>query len=558
MDMENPKIFGRNNQPLKIQVITDTHYYSRENGTEGAAYGKAESKSQKVIKDTDLVIDAAWELLLADQSADIVLLSGDTTKDGELSSHREFIEKLRELKKKGKRVYVITSTHDYQDDGFAKGFAGADEIKIPAAKREDLWEMYFEFGPNEALSCHLPSMSYVVQLCDGYRLFALNDDTNGVKGSGYSENCMNWILKQLEDAQKSDQYVIAMTHHPMLSPSPFYAIIGKNDMQRDALHTVSLFADKGLHCMLSGHTHIHNISQYQTALGNVFYDISTASLVGYPPVMRTVVFDPANENIHVETQMIEEVKGLDTGGKPFPQYMKAFFIGMISEVLWAAANDIDRLSEMTGAFSIPGEKVRRFGWLIKPPAKLLSKLTIGTVGNWTRAETGLKKEDYADIKDKKVVEFILEMVTNLYAGDAPYTPDTNEYKITVGLLNMIDSLLDCAGFRLGKILKGADSVRALVEPLLYNPGPCDDHADLKIHGINKDENVHIDSVYIHYADTVKKSKKGPLLLVCLILVLILALALLVILLPVLAAGALVGGIFSLIRRVLKKRPRASK
>ena len=51
--------------------------------------------------------------------------------------------------------------------------------------------MYYEFGPNEAISTHPESMSYVVQLAPGYRLFALNDDTNykpeGESGSGFSD-----------------------------------------------------------------------------------------------------------------------------------------------------------------------------------------------------------------------------------------------------------------------------------------------------------------------------------------------------------------------------------
>ena len=57
------KIWGSNNEPLKIQFITDTHYYSRKGGDHGAAYDKAESKSQKVIKDTDLVIKKGFDML---------------------------------------------------------------------------------------------------------------------------------------------------------------------------------------------------------------------------------------------------------------------------------------------------------------------------------------------------------------------------------------------------------------------------------------------------------------------------------------------------------------
>ena len=225
------KLSGSNNEPLKIQVITDTHYYSRKVGTSGKAYEKAESKSQMVIKDSDLVLKAGFDMLCKDNSTDIVLLSGDTTHNGELDSHAEFIEMLRDLKKRGKRVYVITATHDFRDGGVTDGYVGDEAVDYPAVEdRHDLWDMYYEFGPNEAISYHKESMSYVVQLAPGYRLFALNDDTNykpeGERGSGFSDDCMQWILEQLKDAQEHDQYVIAMTHHPLIAPAPLYTIKG--------------------------------------------------------------------------------------------------------------------------------------------------------------------------------------------------------------------------------------------------------------------------------------------------------------------------------------------
>lgn len=70
------------------------------------------------------MIKAGFDLLCADTSTDIVVLAGDTTRDGELASHAEFIEMLRDLKKRGKRVYVITATHDYRDGGVADGYDG--------------------------------------------------------------------------------------------------------------------------------------------------------------------------------------------------------------------------------------------------------------------------------------------------------------------------------------------------------------------------------------------------------------------------------------------------
>lgn len=542
------RIYGSDNEPLKIQFITDIHHYSRKVGTEGKAYEKAESKSQKVIKDTDLVLNEAWNILCEDKSTDIVVVAGDTTRDGEIDSHKEVIDMLHALQKRGKRVYVITATHDFRDGGVADGYVGDEVVKVPAVEnRQDLWDMYYDFGPSEAIATHRESMSYVVQLAPGYRLFALNDDTNfkpeGERGSGFSDDCMAWIMEQLRDAQEHDQYVIAMTHHPMIAPSPFYAIIGKGDMQRNHETTREIFADAGLHCMLTGHTHIHDISYVTTEKGNRFYDIACGAAIGCPPTMRTVVFDPKNAKIDVDTIMIKNVPGMDTDGKPFDEYMKGFFFGMIGEVIWAMGNDIDRLAEMTPAFSIPGEKVKKLGWLIKPIGKFLNKLTFKKAWRLCKKESGLKKEDIADIADKRVVDLILELVQNLYCGDSPYGPDTREYKLTCGVLNVIDSFLDTIHLNIGKFLKGATSVRGLVEPLLWNPGYCDAKATLPLYPIYDDENPAPAEMFEekHFDDPVKKSKKGPLVLTCLILAVLLVIAVLVL---------IVIGIIALIKAIV--------
>ncbi len=525
--MEN-RIWGSKNDPLKIQFITDLHYYSRKGGTEGTAYEKAEAKSQKIIKDSDLVIKAGFDILCEDTSTDIIVLAGDTTKDGEIESHKEFIEMLRDLKKRGKRVYVITATHDYREGGVTDGYDGDKKIQVPAVEnRHDLWDMYYEFGPEEAIATFEKSLCYVVQLAPGYRLFALNDDTNEKedgRGSGYSDECMQWIMEQLEDAKKNDQYVIAMTHHPMISPSPFYQIIGGGNMQKNHEVTREIFADNGLHCMLTGHTHVHDISVVTTEKGNKFYDIACGAMLGCPPVMRNVTFDPANGEIRTDTIIIKDVPGLDTKGQPFDEYMKNFFFGMIREVITAAATDIDHLAEMTDAFSVPGEKVKKLGWIIKPIAKFINKLTFKKIWRLCKKESGLKKKDIADIADNRVVDFIIELIQNLYCGDSPYTPDTREYKIACGFLNVIDAFLNTIHLSIGKFIKGAESVRSLIEPLLWNSGPCDAEATLKIYPVYDDENPAPKEEKKAFKDTVKKSKKGPLVLVLLILAVLLLLA----------------------------------
>lgn len=45
-------------------------------------------------------------MLCEDKSTDIVVLAGDTTRDGEIESHKEFIEMLRDLKKEAKEFML--------------------------------------------------------------------------------------------------------------------------------------------------------------------------------------------------------------------------------------------------------------------------------------------------------------------------------------------------------------------------------------------------------------------------------------------------------------------
>lgn len=42
---------------------------------------------------------------------------------------------------------------------------------------------------------------------------------------------------------------------------------------------------------------------------------------------------------------------------------------------------------------------------------------------------------------KSVVDFICDLVVNLYGGEDLYSVDDNEYKITIGLLHIVDSVL---------------------------------------------------------------------------------------------------------------------
>lgn len=456
--------------PLTLTVITDTHYYSKKLGTSGKAYEKANSKSQLLLKDAAEVLAACFEQIKSDNRTDIVLLSGDTTTNGDFDSHKEFIEMLRDLKNAGKRVFVITATHDYQDDGQTDSFITGEKTKIPAAKREDLFEMYREFGPDQAISLHMPSMSYVIQLADGYRLFAINDDTNLTGKSGISDDCFEWLKAQVQDAKENGQFIISMTHHPLIAPSPIYGLIGKNDMHGDFDIRREQYADLGIQFMLTGHTHIHSIDKYISKRGNTFYDIATASPVGYPGTIRTIVLDPAKDVVSTTTDFITVMPNCELHGGTIQSHLSNQLAGMIVDMVKAAAGDTDTFATMVTAMSIKKKLIYKIGWLIKPIAKIINKLKIGTVAKWTKKETGLKEEDWEPIKDESVLDFIIKMVLNLYGGENLYDPDEPHYKIAMGLISIFDSIFDALHIKVRKLIKTADSLYDFAEPLIHNRG----------------------------------------------------------------------------------------
>lgn len=503
---------------LKITVVSDTHYYSKKNGIDGEAFRLENSRSTNLIADSEEVLRAFFKQIASDNSSDIVLISGDLTKNGEPDSHKEIIEMLRDLKSHGKRVYVITATHDFRDNGVCHKFEGENRIEIPSVKRNELFDMYYEFGPNEAIAIHKDSMSYVVQLEEGFRLFALNDDRNLEGKSGFSKDCFKWIKEQVEDAKRNNRFIIPMTHHPILSPSPFFSLIGKGDMLGDHELRREEFPDMGISFMLTGHSHMHDISYYFSKNGNVFYDITTAATVGYPALYRNITFNRKTQTMQIESKKLEVMPDIKFNGKNFDEHLKNQFFGMIRKTIEAAATSADEFAFAANSFSVKPKTVYKYYWILKPFAKLLCKLKIGTVAKWTKKETGLKYSDYENIKDEKVIDYVISLIQNLYGGDAAYSPETPYYKITMGLMSIIDSILDTLGIKVRKLLKVVDNVSDLIEPLVFNSGIPDHNVTLPIFATKED----IEEIKPNIKSTVKKSKKGlPIVIISVLILLIL-------------------------------------
>ncbi len=508
-------------------VITDAHYYSKNLGTDSESYRAFNAKAQKTVAKSSDIIKASFEKIKSDPCKNVVFC-GDSTCDGEYESHSEFIALLKDLQDNGKNVFAITSTHDYQDDKITYKYTGAVREPIPAPAREELLPMYAPFGYNSAFSTY--EMSYACKV-DEFMVLALNSDKNGNGRSGYSEKHLNWIKEMILTAKKEGREIIAFTHHPLVSPSPLYKLIGKNDMMGEHETIREILADSGLSLIFTGHSHIHDISYIFSKNGNVFYDVSTSALAGYPGFLRKIYFEKNSYKIETE-------KAFDAEKYSFDSDLENQFFGMIKTTLQAAKTDVPLLAECLSAMSIPKKFTYRFGWLIKPLAKILDKITFKTVWKWTKKENGLSKENIEKIKDKKAVDFILELVMLLYSGNAPYSPDTAEYKIAMSLFSIIDSFLKAIGLPFSKIIKGFDSIDQLFEPLLFNSGIDDYNAELPKDATQAD----VEKICAGKSTEKITSKKGRGIATILIILVVIFIPLLPILALLLGAGFLINRI----------------
>ncbi|MBQ7294992.1 MAG: metallophosphoesterase [Clostridia bacterium] len=424
-------------KPLNFYHLTDLHYYANEViGSYGEKYELKDMLDQKCMDKSGAIIDAAFRDVCEDKETDIVLISGDLTFDGEVQSHDALIEKLYALKEKGKRVFITFATHDFYMH--ARKYTDEGETELPKYTRAQLREKYADFGYNEAIAEHKNSYSYCVQLSDDVRLLALNDDGDFDKFCGFYNDLLFWIKDQIEAAHEAGCEIFAMTHHPILEPSPVYPLFSHKAMLGGYEFTGPYLANAGLEYIFVGHTHIHDINSLTTDKGNTLYQVNTAALTAYPLAYRKIEF--SDKGMDVKTVQVTEIDA-DTDGMSVLDYSKKHFTYMIELIFDSLENDFDKFCLLAQGFSVDGEKLRKVESLLHKFGKMVNGLTFKKLCGFF----GCGKYVDSSIADDKIVKFLCSAIVNMYSGNEVYSPDTPEYKAIIPVCQ-----------KLGKVIKIKD------------------------------------------------------------------------------------------------------
>ena len=100
------------NNIIKIAVISDLHVMAPELLVkEGDAFEAYLNRDRKMLRESTEILDTLASDIL-DLKPDLVLVTGDLTKDGERASHQIVASQLQRLVDAGIQVLVVPGNHD--------------------------------------------------------------------------------------------------------------------------------------------------------------------------------------------------------------------------------------------------------------------------------------------------------------------------------------------------------------------------------------------------------------------------------------------------------------
>jgi hypothetical protein len=336
-DTGAPPVYAPN---LEFLVLSDPHYFDPSLGTSGAAFEAYLATDRKLIAESDAIMRAMVAEVQA-ENPQVVLISGDLTKDGELLSHQSVARYLHQMQSGGTSVFVVPGNHDIENAG-AMSYSGDSQTSVPTISASDFATIYNDFGYGNAISRDGQSLSYVAELVPGLWLLALDsciytDALGGSQVSGrFQDSTMAWIQARLDEARKAGIRVIGMMHHGVIEHFTDQALIFPEYLVNNRATVGSIFSNGGMGAVFTGHFHANDITQgTPSGASKSIYDIETGSTVTYPCPYRIV--NLASDVLTITTKHVTSIDYDLHGAPDFQTYahdsLRAGLEGLITGLI---------------------------------------------------------------------------------------------------------------------------------------------------------------------------------------------------------------------------------
>lgn len=256
--MEHHPIFEYDS--IKVLVTSDIHHFDSSLFVEGDLMDEVLANNDgKMLHRSQDLLDA-FVVNVISENADVLLVTGDLTLNGERVSHLALAEGFRPIERAGTHVFVIPGNHDINNPR-SRGFGETDAYRVDSVTIKEFASIYSEFGYDESESLRDPnSLSYLVKLSDDQWVFMLDSNNNTQKGKFASDisgsipdSTIEWMGEMLEG---SNANIMVVMHHNLFSHNDLvnegFTIDGSSRLLND-------FKNFGVSLVLSGHIHIQSI-----------------------------------------------------------------------------------------------------------------------------------------------------------------------------------------------------------------------------------------------------------------------------------------------------------
>ena len=217
------------NPNIKIVVISDLHVMAPELLLhDGNAFEEYLVRDRKMLRESAEIIETLVENIL-ELKPQLVLVTGDLTKDGERVSHDLVARQLRRLITAGIQVLVVPGNHDINNPD-AKIYDGDSAIPTPTITRKEFAEIYYDMGYDDFSRRDNDTLSYCREVSEGLTILGIDacmdrlntfvsrgDSRDHTKASGRLEpSTQQWLVDQAAEATAAGRRVIAMMHHHLV------------------------------------------------------------------------------------------------------------------------------------------------------------------------------------------------------------------------------------------------------------------------------------------------------------------------------------------------------
>ena len=312
---------------IKMAIISDLHVMAPQLlVNEGTALEEYLARDRKMLRESAEILDTLVSDIL-DAKPQLVLVTGDLTKDGERVSHHLVAMQLQRLVDAGIQVLVVPGNHDINNPD-AKTYDGDTATPVETITRSEFADIYRNMGYDDCSRHDADTLSYCRDVADGLTILAIDacmdryntfvsrgDARDHCKTSGHLEaSSQQWLVEQASRATARGNRVIAMMHHHLVPHFHMEDTLAAPYMTDEAGQLCQRLIAAGVHVIFTGHLHISDICQTSHREGNMV-EVATAAAVGYPCQWRIATCNPAAGKLQLRTMTLHSLPSDDEFGE---------------------------------------------------------------------------------------------------------------------------------------------------------------------------------------------------------------------------------------------------